>query len=247
MNATLEQIKKLLSLANDSAATAGEIQAAMGRVAHLAAKHNISDVEIEKATRADGSVGVRINVNPADMVDEVAHTASSMGRWDKWIGAAIEEATNAGCYIGWCRHEAKTAIRFYGLPQDVAVAKELFKFARKAMAKAARQWKRDEGRQVRPVETRTFKDGFCRGLIQAAKEVTPEEREKAEVQTEGSTALVLVTDLNEAKQAALVVKKKQLGLTTGRACGARSWGGSDAHSAGRSAGRATNLNRNAIA
>jgi hypothetical protein len=247
MNATLEQIKKLLSLANDSAATPGEIQAAMGRVAHLAAKHNISDVEIEKATRADGSVGVRINVNPADMVDEVVFTAANMGRWDKWLGSAIQEATNAGCYIGWCRTEAKTAIRFYGLPQDVAVARELFAFARKSLSRAARQWKRDEGRQVRPVEVRTFKDGFCRGLIEAAKALTEEPTEKAEVATEGSTALVLVTDLNEAKQAALVVKKRELGLTTGRACGARTWGGSDAHSAGTAAGRATNLSRNAIA
>jgi len=245
---TIDQIKKLLALANCPGATAGEIQAAMGRVAHLAEKNNISDVEIEKASRQNGTEGVRISVNPKDMVDEVAFTASSMGRWDKWLGTAVQESCDARCYIGWDRTVAKTAIRFYGLPQDVAVAKELFLFARSAISRAARQWKRDQLAQVSAAATREFKDGFCYGLIQAAKERDVDVEEKTEVDVAGSTALVLITDIKEAKKGALAIKSAELGLTTrGRRCGGRTYGGASARNAGNAAGRATNLNRNAIA
>ncbi len=245
----IEQIKKLLALANCPGATAGDIQAAMGRVAHLAAKNNVSDVEIEKASRENGTEGVRISVNPKDMVDEVAFTASSMGRWDKWLGIAVENSCSVKCYIGWCREKGQTAIRFFGLPQDVAVAKELFAFARKSMGRCTRNYGKDcRSARVtwRPAQQRTFKDGFCMGLIEAAKERTLDASEKTEVEVAGSTALVLVSDIVEAKKGALVVKGRELGLTTGRSTGGRTYGGEDARSAGTAAGRATNLNRNAI-
>lgn len=251
----LDTIKKLLTLANNAGATEGEVKAALGRVAHLAQKHNISDVEIERAARADGTVGVRIRVNVDDLVDEVAYTAKNLTRWDKWLGKAVANASTTGVYVGWSG--GRPCIRFYGLPQDVAVARELFAYARNALSRSARRWakeQRDEGRvyvQGGGREVRTYKDGFCSGLIDSTCEQRKAARENKTERLEAPagedcTALVLVSDVQEAKETALALKNDALGLRKCRRTGARTFGGHDAYGAGKAAGRATSLNRNSI-
>lgn len=238
---TLSKIKKLLTLANDAGATEGEAQAALRRVAALAAKYNISDVEINKAVRADGSEGVTITVDQKDLVEQNLHVATKISRWDGRIAMAIGVATNTGIYRGYSNYDA--ALKIYGLPQDVAVAVALFTFARGALAKNVRGWTRIE-KLRRPwiksggVEQRTYKDGFVLGLWEAANEkLAPE---KAEVALGATTALVLTTDIQKAKTDALAIKSRALGLGKGRRSRTMSSGRSD-HDQGRSDGRRTDL------
>lgn len=248
----LDKIQKLFRLANNEAATEGEIQAALGRAAHLAAKHNISDVEIEKATRQDGTEGVRLKVRAEDMVDESIHSAAKVTRWDKILGQVVALATTTGCYIGWDR--GFRAIRLYGLPADVAVARELFTFARRALFSCSKRWakeQREEGYQLQSgsVEIRTYKDGFCSGLYHSAQMEADKRRddreERAELTVGECTALVVVSDITEAKETALVARAATLGLKKS-ARRKIAFGGHGAYEAGESAGRSTNLGRNTV-
>lgn len=250
----LDTIKKLLRLANDEGATEGEVQAALNRVALLAQKHNISDVEIERAQRADGTEGVRINIDPKDVVEACAYAAKNLTRWDRWLSVAVANATTTGTYSSW--RSFGRAIIFYGLPQDVAVAVELYAYVRKALSRCARRWakeQRQDGRvhvQSNSPPVRTYKDGFCGGLI----DKTHEQRDAArvdktarlEAQVGDCTALVLIADVQRAKENALVVKRARLNLRKGRQLGSRAWGGQDAYGAGQAAGRATNLSRSTL-
>lgn len=252
----LETIGKLLALANNDGATEGEVKAALNRVAHLAQKHNVSDIEIERAQRADGSHGVRIRVVVGDLVDEIAYRAKNLTRWDKWLGCAVADASTTGVYLSWS--SGQRVIRFYGLPQDVAVARALFDYARAAMTRCARKWAKGQREDGRPyvqgggVEVRTYKDGFCAGLCDATKAQRAAARtnriERLEAPADGGTctAVVLVADVQEAKETALVAKGTALGLKKARRTGARSWGGQDAYGAGRAAGASTSLSRGTI-
>lgn len=236
---TLEKITHLLKLAA-KAGTPGEAEAALQGVSRLASKFNISQVEIDRAQRADGTEGVRIRVSQDDIHDEVIHYASNLTRWDKTIGGAISLATNTGRYISWSRTLGKATIRLYGLREDIEVARLLFAFAREAMSRCARNWKRLEcSGYASALQTRTFKDGFTRGLMDAARAGV--ETEKVEVEVGSSTALVLVSDITKAKKDALAIKSRALGLTMGRRGGARTHSGCGAYGAGRAAGRSTSL------
>ena len=248
MSDALEQIRKLLRLANNAGATQGEVQAALGRAAHLAAKHNISDVEIERATRADGSEGVRIHVDPEDMDRQVIWGARSLSRWDKWILGAIAKASGTGAYIGW--HAGQPALWLYGLPADIAVGAELFAFARAMMSKCCRSWAKEQREsglqwvQGNCRETRSYKDGFCSGLHESAKR-QQNEGERVQLGTGETSALVLVQDVREAKQQAVAKYSMRLGLGRARKARARTTC-SSSRSAGYTRGSATNLTRDAV-
>ena len=245
---TLSKIKKLLTLANNSGATEGEAQAALRRVAALAAKYNISDVEINKAVREDGTEGVRIEVNPKDMVEQVLHTAVNITRWDSWLASVVAKVVPVGVYLGSERYQ--TALKIYGLPQDVAVAAELWTYLRKSLSKNARGFMR-HAKLDRPwitsggVEHRTYKDGFVMGLFDVAKE--KKAPEKTEVAVGATMALVLTSDIQEAKKTALATKERSLGLRTGRSRGARTHSGHNDYGRGRRDGQRTDLGTRRIA
>ena len=239
----LEQIRKLLKLANDAGATDSEAQAALGRAKHLASKFTISAVEVERATRSDGTVGVRINIDPGKMVKRTIYSRSNLTRWDKWLLSVAAKASNTGGYINF------TGLVLYGLPEDVAVGEALYEFARSSMSKCARRWakeQRNAGRdwiQSNTVEVRSYKDGFCKGLFDALKKPEPEDRVK--LNAGNQMALVLVSDLDKAKQGALEVYKRGLGLGRGRRSRARTHS-ERGYLAGRDAGRSTSLSKGVV-
>lgn len=248
MSDVLEQIKKLLRLANNAGATEGEVQAAMGRVQHLASKFNISNVEIERATRGDGTEGVRINVEQSDIVKEPVWVANSLTRWDRGLIAAAASASNTGGYIGW--KDGRPALWLYGLAQDVAVGRELLAFARDALSKCARRWAKNERAEGRTwvtgncLEVRSYKDGFVEGLRESAKQGPPE-GEQMQLGMGETAALVLVSDVVQAKRDALQLYRRQ-SLRLGRARRATVKTHSGSRSAGYSKGRSTSLSRSAI-
>lgn len=201
----LEQIKKLLKLANDQGATEAEAKAALGRASHLARKFNVSDIEIERAQGED--MRIEINIDPSKMVRETVIELKSLSRWDKMLVGLISKACNCGGYISSAAHQERGIV--YGLPQDVAVARELFKFLRDALAKNARSFAkmhRDIGipMQSNNLEVRSYKDGFVSGMFDTVRESQKDEQETTEV----SGALVLITDIDAAKQTALEVYRK---------------------------------------
>ena len=249
MNDAMETIRKLLRLANNPGATEGEVQAAMGRVQHLAALHNISSVEIERATRSDGTEGVRISVDAADMVQAPIWIARSLSRWDKWLLRAARSASNCGGFIGW--KDGRPALYVYGLPADVEVARELFAFMRDTLSTCARRWAKEQRASGLPwvtgasVEVRSYKDGFCSGLIEAADK-GGKPGEQMRIGHGDCTALVAVSDVVEAKRAALTCYRRQnLRLGRARRINVRT-SCSQSHSAGRRQGRQTNVSRNVV-
>jgi hypothetical protein len=248
------QIKKLLTLANNAGATEGEVQAAMNRVSALASKHNLSDVDIEKAYRADGTEGARISVKQEDIITEVVWSASNLTRWDKYLGASVSEATHCGCYIGWLR--GRPAVKFFGLPEDIAVAKELYVYARKALSKCARRWAKEQREQgytwiqSNTSDVKHFKDGFCSGLIKAVRaansKAKDDKEDKVKLTSGTTTALVLVTDVVEAKTKAVAAYEDGLNLSKARRGGGTRGYNGGAFAAGSAAGKATNLSRSTI-
>tara|TARA_R100001510_G_C7652578_1_gene210440 strand:- start:1480 stop:2229 length:750 start_codon:yes stop_codon:yes gene_type:complete len=248
MSGALEQIRKLLRLANNAGATEGEVQAALGRAAHLAAKHNISDVEIQRATRSDGTEGVRINVEQRDIVKRPVWVANNLSRWDRQLIGAAADASNCGGYIGW--HDGRPALWLYGLPADVEVGRELLAFARETMSRCARRWAKAERTKGHTwvtgncMEVRSYKDGFCRGLRESARQGPPD-GEQVQLTNGDSTALVLVQDVNEAKRAAITIYRGTLGLGRGRRTRTRKTC-TQSSGAGYNQGRQTSLARNAV-
>jgi len=248
MSDVLEQIKKLLRLANNAGATEGEVQAAMGRVQHLASKFNISNVEIERATRADGTEGVRINVQQSDIVKTPVWVAKTLTRWDRNLIAAAAAASNTGCFIGWSN--GRPALWLYGLAQDVEVGRELLAFARDTLSKCARRWAKNERAEGRTwvtgncLEVRSYKDGFVHGLRESAKQGPPD-GEQMQLGDGATAALVLVSDVVQAKKDALQVYKRE-SLRLGRARRSNVTSDPTSRAAGYSKGRSTSLSRNAI-
>ena len=248
MSDVLEQIKKLLKLANNAGATEGEVQAAMGRVQHLAAKLNISDVDIERATRSDGSEGARINIKQSDLTKRPVWVANNLTRWDRQMIAAAASASNCGCYIGW--HNGQMALWLYGLPADIEVGRELFAFARDSMSRCARRWAKEQRAKGSTwvtgasMQVRSYKDGFVHGLRESAEQGPPDGEQVQLGQGEGM-ALVLVADVNQAKQQAVQVFKQSLGLGRSRRQRPRS-SCSTSRGQGFTQGRSTSLSRNAV-
>lgn len=243
----LERIRKLLRLAQDAAATAGEAEAALGRVAHLQRTHGITDEQIRQHVHHDQTSGLRID--PEAIREETLHEAGRLGRWDVWTASACAQAVGCKIYLSG---GYKRRVVAYGLAQDIAVAKALFDFAIRAGERAQVAYCRERDLPRSSHDAKAFRDGFCGGLYEAARKAT--EAAKAEqtpvaVGTNGSAggALVLVPSNDVAHATATAVAiyaKTRLNLRSG---GSRySMRGGDGYSAGHSAGKATSLSRSAV-
>lgn len=244
----LELIAKMLKLADDQGASDGEVQAALGRAAHLARKHNISDIEVQKAREAAGADEFEIKIDPKTMVKRSAYEANSLTRWDKHLCSVAAKASDTGAYIS--TSIGYQSIIFYGLPADVAFAIEVYKACRDMLSKRARRWaksQRDLGFDVnsRSLEVRSYKDGFVHGMFEVvSKEQEQETDERVEINNGSQMALVPVADIAAAKKGALTAFSRGLALKKSR----RSRRDHDpgAYRAGKRAGSSENLGRGVL-
>lgn len=248
----IETIRKLTKLANDSAATPGEIEAALGRASHLMSKHGITDAEVEAIVDDEGNASV--NIDQSHIKRREMHRASNLARWDWALLEACARAVDCRTYKAPTGYGNGARLYAYGLETDLAVCAELFAFARSALRKAVRRYCKEQrevyGRhwvQSNTVEGRSFKDGFCLGLRKAADAAKGEQSkslEPAQVTMNGCTALVPVSGIVEAKRTALQIWHNS-----------RKWGKSrsrsvqrdgESYGAGYEKGKATSLGRNSI-
>lgn len=249
----LSQILKLMATANSPTANENEAAAAMGRIRHLMAKHGLDEAQVERATRADGSSGVRIHFDPDQMTDEQALEKQNLTRWDKYLSGAVATACGCKSYSNW------RGVHFYGVPQDVAVACVLYRELLKTMSTQARRWakrqREEHGRtavNASHVATRTWKDGFCQGVYDAVRATVDHGEEKMALpcaNDPGTTALVLVEDVRQAKREALVAyRKKQLPTMrkARRSPGVRHSARASDFSDGKATGRAQSMRRDGV-
>jgi hypothetical protein len=245
MTAVLETIRKLLALANDEGAAPGEVEAALGRAAHLQRQHGLTDEQISRHVHRDVD---GLHIGREAVAKRQLFGGSRIGRHDAWIAYACALAVCCRTYISHGGADAHAArITAFGLPEDVAVAAELFAFAKSAMAKAVQAYCKQKGINRSHPDAKAFADGFCLGLREAAKRAlaaAQNDTEEVAVRTDTGTALVVVSNaLVTAKLAAVSAYETDLCLRRGRRYRAR---GGDGYNAGHDAGAATSLGRNVI-
>lgn len=234
------RIQALLNLANEakrkgrSEEQLNEAKAAMCQAAALMAKHGLSQTEVELTGAETKEPGIKVSVD-AMATGQVHQQKTSIDRWDK--GCAVIATRVAGCrwyYREPYKFKGQTiemaAIVFYGLPEDVAVARVLWPWLRKSMNDACAAYLKEyfNVSGINPklrstVEARSYKDGWIGGVSTAVyKQQEKLEKENVSVKDTTGTALVVRTgDLVAARNEALDAYSAKLGLGKGKATGAR--------------------------
>ncbi len=252
----LDRITKLMVLANDAGATQAEAAAALGRVQHLMQKFQISDATVEARQRPDGTWCADPQVEADDIEDRVAWRARALSRWDGGLALAIAAATGTRSYraVGG----GEQTIKFFGLPRDLAVAVELYAWARAKLSQSVRLYCRGQRRAGSPwvnassVEARSFKDGFCQSLLaqaQAGADHAADRERGTEVDVPGPdgpvVALVPMGALAEVRDRALDHFADSLRLRPSRSRPV--YRNPAAFRSGQNAGEATSIERDVIA
>lgn len=252
----LDTIRKLAALAGDTAAAPGEVEAALGRMAALAAKHSLSDADIRRACATMNGTAEAPHWTAADCAETVLWQGGRMNRHASWIARACAKAAGCGYYLS---RGAQARVVAYGLPADLAVVDALFYYAWREKERCTKAYARDVLAQRRAeavvssatVDRQSFRDGFCVGLIEAAERAaeesasSTEKRTVAAAQGPGTALVVTVGQLVAARKNAVEAYHRQLGLRRGRRAFRRVRGG-DAHAAGRAAGSRVSLSRRVI-
>jgi hypothetical protein len=264
-DSVLRRIRALLAKARHSAAKTSdelrnEAETSLRLAQALMEEHGLSETAVE--VQSDGGK-TTVHVNPDDMVEEEGFRRKTRTRWDTGLARAAATACGCGTYLhevaGASRTWLKTVV-FYGLPQDIAVARELFGFLRESLTKAVKRYlleRRviDSDITAGGVEARSLRDGFVRGVNDMAKagierqrqsEVPVQARQRAGDDGETRGALFVLTgDLVKAREGALELMEIRLGLTNLRASGPRDRDRA-AYGAGVQVGRSVSLSRAAI-
>lgn len=242
MEETLNKIKKLLILAQDKAATPGEVEAAMKAASRLQRSAGVTDEQIRKFVHSsiDGSIHIDIGA----ITKKILYVSDKLTRWPTWCAMAAVKAVGAKLYL------IKANIIAYGLASDCEVASKLFDFALSAMDKQRRSFCLNYGYKFGSPNSKTWADGFCRGLIEAANRASnTQEEETVPILSAERTALVVVSSnaLEKAKENALVNwSNTNLNLKGTRASFSQSKGEQAAFNHGFQKGSSTSLSRNTI-
>lgn len=262
-DSVLRRVRALLARARHPGATTSielqnEAQACLRAAQDLMAKHGLSETTIEVSGEADAR---EVKVDPASFVEEEGFRRKTRTRWDEGLAYGAARACGCGVYYfgvevgpgSWMRN-----VIFYGLPQDVAVARELFAYLRDALSGAVKRYLQ-ERRATEPwitaagIEARSFRDGFIRAVRDAATEGIrrlsqshqPIQAQRREPGQATSTALTVATgELVRAREAALDVYQGRLGLRS-RTSG-RVFRDLSAYAAGTAAGARVSLDRHTL-
>lgn len=109
----ISRVQKLLALANDKAASEGEIANALALAHRLMQKHRIEEVELDAASKDSGF----------EIIDEsFAFMGNKYSDWKAFLAHII--ARHNGCYVWLDSKHIKVA----GRPEDAQVARAMYKF-----------------------------------------------------------------------------------------------------------------------
>lgn len=202
-----QNIRDLLNLANNDAAAEGEIANAVKFADRLMAEHDLSEADLFMAE------DILENITPEAMVHERVDTGCEKRvHWHDTLARFIGSLTRTHHYIDNCLHvvsspagivkrktngtsECSKGVGFVGLPEDVAIAADLYiemKATITAMAKL--KWAgvyRGAGRE--------YAEGFVDGLFDKLRASRYDEEKKAVTLNDSGngTALVLSQKRNE--------------------------------------------------
>lgn len=242
MSTVLDTIAKLQRLAQNAAAAPGEVEAALGRIAHLMATHGITDDALRAHLSHDERGNVHVDWKAVDRRMIVAG-GQRLNRWQAWTVGACSQVCG-------CRYYTSGAnVWAYGLAADLAVLVELHRYAWERGEAAHKAWCKSVFTQRNSIEGRSWRDGYCKGLFDAAENaraLLASSSEPLQLQCNASGgALVIVPAgaLVAAKAGALTQYASQvLHLRSSRRSFSSSGrGDSNAYAAGRATGASTNL------
>lgn len=215
------KIVKLFALAGNNPSQE-EAQAALLKAQELMAQHNLtmSDVQIEE--------------QPTKVIEHgQAMEGEKLGWWKRRLGSIV--ANNFRCfhYYAWAGR-GKHAVTFFGLKEDVEIAKEVFQYASIVIDYSAndfiKHWKKTflYEKPSRDLTTRTKNDyivGFLQGLNDKFKE---------QIDTNGWGLIIvkdaLVTEGYEKFRKGNLKTAKASTVSTGGEAGARQRGYKDGRS-----------------
>jgi hypothetical protein len=171
----IRKIQKALALAKDTKSD-GETQAAMLAVQRMLANHNLSMQDVE-------SYG-----SPAEKKTKEERVTELSGRipwWHKKLAYVISD--NFKCKYFMVRYGSYNgAIVFFGLEEDVAIAKEVYQYAKEMIDKLAKSY---VGKLYRQGEsTKGVRNIYIEGFLRGLQDKFKEQIEK------NNWGLVLVTD-----------------------------------------------------
>jgi len=189
----VEKVRKLLALANDSAASEGETANAMAQAHKLMQKHRIAEIELDTESQDDGF----------EILDQpLAFMGKKHTGWKTSLAQAM--ARHNGCYI-WLQGNH---IHVAGRPEDAEIARAMYKFvAHQIMAMA----KGHGGRGAKWL--RAWRVGVVLTVDRRLRDITRELAKEV-----SSTALVVVEQRAE-KVSAFVHERMSFGRTRGSRTG----------------------------
>lgn len=143
------KIEKLLAIANDGAASEGEVQNALAMVQKLMAKHALEegDLKFSKKTKP------------------VIYTTVDVPRAYAWYQKQAMKliADNFRVFVFYGKSE-KNYYGIYGFEEDSLIAKQVMEFVGKNIEKHLRIYVRDQRREVSQAEKNDWTRGFLGGL-----------------------------------------------------------------------------------
>lgn len=172
-NKVLDRARKLYALAQDGAATQGEVTNAMAALKRLMDAHDVNEAEIADAVREPDAA---ISQRESNLKDK------GWGIWREYLAGGVAAVCN--CRVCYRRYDTGKKAVFYGFESCVAVATELFALLVETVKTMARAtygpgWRTSH---------QSYAAGFGLG-VRAQADALRQERER---EAKGSTALVLI-------------------------------------------------------
>lgn len=232
------RIRGLLNLAADDAAAEGEIANAMAAAERLMQEHQLEAADFEAATAQE------VRAETRHGVVETTTQGKALSTWESTLAFAVSNLVGT---TGWYRNRDKrtvgvgtfkqpsirSVVFFYGPQEDAEIARELFDEWSHTIATMA------TGRYGGCFhgDGAKYAYGFASALYYRTQKI---ERERAQITTESTAALVRVSGgslaqvLDQKKQAAKDWVQKEIGLNfrKGSAGAGYRSGSHDAYSSG---------------
>lgn len=233
--ALIEKLQKILRLANDKAATPGEVEAAMGKAKRLAIENDIELSSIN-LTDPNSKPGAGITV---ENDTGLKMQAASWCPYHNWVFHVVQKVF--GVRIITSRYKQGTRVKVstiwvIGTPTDVAMAKAVFTWLEDLFPKSYREALRTF--QLAK-ECGAARNGFYRGMAAGILEANKREEEKIKQSAQGQQWGLIVRNKETAISA--FVEKAHPNLIHGKS---RTRTESDhAASLGYAKGRSINLNQ----
>ena len=255
-----DQIKKILNIANDDAASEAEVENALAIAARLMAKHHLSEDDL-----ADDPLEQAADIQSADRAKAECYTANSrLAQWEVSLASTVAKIVGG---IGYYKAHAKprttasgltvrdqrghavsgSPVVFYGIAEDVATAGRLWHELRQAIIALARL----RYGSVFRGDGAAYAEGFVSGLENQRIRRAEEERTDAQrlIGNGGGTGALILVE----RRADLIRQKGQLattwlasaaggGIKLRTTSGGGSRGSGDARGQGRSDGGAYSVN-----